>query len=94
MHAFGQVVSTLVKARYPQIPSTMVASIVKPEEESGEGTGILPTYTEEGTSDKALVTAIFPSTDPAVINYNLKKPSAERTDEDYESIGESSDAEE
>ena len=47
-----------------------------------------------GMSDKALVTAIFPSTDPVVINYNLKKPSAECTNEDYESIGESSNAEE
>ena len=67
----------------------------KPEEESKEDADVLPIYhTEGGTSDKALVTAIFPSTDPAVINYNFKKPSAECTDEDYESIWESSDAEE
>ena len=89
------VVSTLIKTRYPHIPSTMVASIVKPEEESKEGAEPLPTYqTEEGTSDKALITALFPSMDPAVINYNLKKLSAECTDDDYESIGESSDTEE
>ena len=91
-----RVVSTLVKARYPRIPSTIVTSKVKPEEESKEDADVLPVYhTEGGTSDKVLVTAIFPSKDPAVINYNLKKkPSAERTNEDYKNIGESSDAEE
>ena len=90
-----KIVSSLIKTRYPHIPSTMVTSIVKPEEESKEGIDILPTYqTEEGMSNKALITAIFPSMDPTVINYNLKKPSAECTDEDYESIGEGSDTEE
>ena len=42
-----KVVSTLIKTRYPHIPSTMVASIVKPKEESKEGTDILPTYQTE-----------------------------------------------
>ena len=46
------------------------------------------------TSEKALVTAIFPSGDPVVLNYNLKEKSIERTDEDYISIGEESDVEE
>ena len=46
------------------------------------------------TSEKALVTAIFPSTDPVVLNYNLKEKSTERTDEDYISIGDESDVEE
>ena len=44
-------------------------------------------HTEEGTSEKALVTAIFPRTDPAVLNYNLKLAAAERRDDDYKSVG-------
>ena len=66
-------ISTLVKTRYPSITLAMAATIIKPEKESEEGTEDLPTYhIEEGTSDKALVIAIFPSMDPAVISYNLK----------------------
>ena len=89
------VVSTLVKMRYPGIPSAMAATTIKPEEESEKAGESMSTFqAEEGTSDKALIMAIFPSTDPAVINYNLKKLSAEHTDDDYESIGEGSDTEE
>ena len=89
------IISTLVKTRYPGIPPAMAASIVKPEREPEEGAEIILTFkAEEGTSDKALITAIFPSTDLAVISYNLKGPSTERTDDDYESIGQGSDAEE
>ena len=85
---------TLVKTRYPGIPSAVTATIVKPEEEPEEGAEDLPVYhTEEGTSDKALVTAIFLSTDPAVLSYNLKGTAAECTDDDYEGVGDP-DAEE
>ena len=48
----------------------------------------------EPSSDKALITAIFPSTDLAVLSYNLKGKSAERKDVDYESVGSQSDEEE
>ena len=68
--------------------------IVKLEEEPEEGAEDLSMFhTEEGTSDKALVTAIFPSTDPAVLSYNLKGKAAEHTD-DYESMGDPDDDEE
>ena len=43
-----RVVSTLVKASYPRIPSTIVTSIVKPEEESKEDADVLPVYHTEG----------------------------------------------
>ena len=44
-------ITTLVNTRYPRIPSTVAASIVKPE----EGAEDLPAYQlEEGTSNKAL----------------------------------------
>ena len=73
----------------------MATSIVKPEGELEKAVESMPTFqAEKGTSDKALIMAIFLSTDPAVINYNLKKPSVEHTDDDYESIGEGSDTEE
>ena len=48
----------------------------------------------ESSSDKALVTAIFPSTDPTVLSYNLKRKAAERKDEEYESIGSESNEKE
>ena len=89
------VISTLVKTRDPSIPLVMAATVVKPEEEPEEGAENLPTFqTEECTSDKALITVIFSSTDPAVISYNLKGASTECADDDYESIGEGSYAEE
>ena len=50
----------------------------------------VPPFTEN-SSDKALVTAIFPSTDPAVLTYNIKGKAAEHTDDDYESTGSESD---
>ena len=40
------------------------------------------------------MTAIFPTSDLAVLNYNLKGAAAERTDDDYESVGDVSDTEE
>ena len=73
----------------------MAATVIKPEKEPEEGAENIPTFqTEEGTSNKALIMAIFPSMDPAVISYNLKGASTECTDDDYESIGEGSDTEE
>ena len=84
-------ITTHVNTRYPRIPSTVAASIVKPE----EGAEDLPAYQlEEGTSNKALVTAIFPSTDPAVLSYNMKGTAAECTDADYDSVHDVSDTEE
>ena len=79
---------TLIKTRYPPIPTEVVKAIVKSEVEEQQESS--PTI----TSEKALVTAIFPSTDPVVLNYNLKGKSAERTDEDYISIGDESDVDE
>lgn len=88
-------ISSKVQMGYPGIPPAVAAVIIKPEKEPEEGTKDLPIYhTEEGTSEKALVTAIFLSTDPAVISYNLKRATAERTDDDYESVGDISDTEE
>ena len=52
----------------------------------------MPSFTES-SSGKALVTAIFPSTDPAVLSYNLKGKAAERKDEEYKSVGSESDEE-
>ena len=73
----------------------MAATIIKPEKEQRR---VLKTYQhfklKKVPATKALITAIFPSTDLAVISYNLKGPSTEHTDDDYESIGEGSDAEE
>ena len=79
---------TLIKTHYPPIPTEVVKAVVKSEiEEQQESSSTI-------TSEKALVTAIFPSTDPVILNYNLKGKSAERTDEDYISIGDESDVEE
>ena len=86
---------TLVKTRYPGIPPAVAACIVKPEEEPEEGAVELPVYhMEESTCNKALVTAIFPSSDPAFLKYNLKGTAAECTDDDYESVGDPDDEEE
>ena len=79
---------TLIKTRYPPIPTEVVKALVKSEVEEQQESS--PTI----TSEKALVTAIFPSIDPVVLNYNLKGKSAERTDEDYISIGGKSDVDE
>ena len=62
------VVSTLIKTRYPGIPSAMAALLLyKPERRIRRKVLIfMPMFqTEEGTSDKALITAIFPSIDPS-----------------------------
>ena len=89
------VILTLIKTRYPGIPPAMAATVIKPEKEPEEGAENLPIFqAEEGTSDKALIMAIFPSTDPAVISYNLKGVTTECTDVDYKSVGEGSDTEE
>ena len=53
----------------------------------------MPPFTES-SSDKALITAIFPSLDLAVLAYNLKGKAAERKDEEYESVGSESNEEE
>ena len=79
---------SLIKTHYPPIPTEVVKAIVKPEVEEQQESS--PTF----TSEKALVTAIFPSTNQVVFNYNLKGKSAERTDEDYISIGDESDIDE
>ena len=88
-----QVMKELIKKRYPGIPSKIISQVVQPEELSEEGVVEVPPVSES-SSDKALVTAIFPSTDPAILSYNLKGKAAERMDEDYESVGSQSDEEE
>ena len=88
-----QVMKQLIKKHYPGIPSNIISHVVQPEELSEEGAVEVPPVSES-SSDKALVTAIFLSTDPAVLSYNLKDKAAERTDEDYESVGSQSDEEE
>ena len=65
------VMKHLVKVRYPGIPPDVVSQLVQPEDQPEEGALDVPPFTES-SSDKALVTAIFPSTDPAVLSYNLK----------------------
>ena len=68
------IISPLVKTQYYDIPPVMAATVIKPEKEPEEGAENIPTFqVEEGTSDKALITVIFPSTDLAVISYNLKE---------------------
>ena len=65
------------------IPPAIAATVIKPEENPEEDAKDLSIFhTEEGTSEKALVTAICPSTEPAVFNHNLKGASAERTDDE------------
>ena len=53
----------------------------------------MPPFTES-SSDKALITAIFPSSDLAVLSYNLKGKAAEREDDKYELIGSGPDEDE
>ena len=79
---------TLIKTCYPPIPEEVVKAVIKSEVEEQQESS--PTI----SSEKALVTAIFPSTDPVVLNYDLKEKSVERTDEDYISIGDESDVDE
>ena len=88
-----QVMKQLVKVRYLGIPPAVVSQLIQPEDQPEEGAvEVLPIT--EPSSDKALITAIFPSTDPAVLSYNLKGKAAERKDKDYESVGSQSDEEE
>ena len=56
---FDHVMKHLVKVRYPGIPPAVAAQIVQPEEETEEGAVDRPPF-QESSSDKALVTAIFP----------------------------------
>ena len=88
-----QVMKHLVKVRYLGIPPDVVSQLIQPEDQPEEGAVEVPPISEP-SSDKALITAIFPSTDPAVLSYNLKGKAAERKDDDYESVGSQSDEEE
>ena len=87
------VMKQLIKIWYPGIPSDVASHIIQPEDQPEEGALEVPPFMES-SSDKALVTAIFPSTDPAVLSYNLKGKAAERKDEEYESVGSESNEEE
>ena len=87
------VMKHLVKIRYLGIPPAVVSQLVQPEDQSEEG-AIEVLLFMESSSDKALVTAIFPSTDPAVLSYNLKGKAAERKDEEYKSVESESNEEE
>ena len=61
-------------------PPAVTAAIIKPVGKPEEAAKDLPVYHAEGdTSDKALVTVIFPSSDPAVLAYNLKGQAAQHT---------------
>ena len=75
------------------IYANVASHIIQPEDQPEQGAIEVPPFTDS-SSDKALVTAIFPSTDPAVLSYNLKGKVAERKDEEYESIGSESNEEE
>ena len=66
----------LVKVRYLGIPPAVASQLVQPEDQPEEGAVDISPF-QESSSDKALVTAIFPSTDPAVLTYNLKGKAAE-----------------
>ena len=88
-----QVMKHLVKVRYPGIPPAVASQLIQPEDQPEEGALEVPPFMES-SSDRALITAIFPSTDPAVLSYNLKGKAAERKDEEYKSVGSESDEEE
>ena len=88
-----QVMKHLVKVRYLGIPTAVVSQLIQPENQPEEEAVEVPPISEP-SSDKALITAIFPSTDPAVLSYNLKGKAAQRKDDDYESVGSQSDEEE
>ena len=75
------------------IYANVASHIIQPEDQPEQGAIEVPPFTDS-SSEKALVTAIFPSTDPAVLSYNLKGKAAERKDEEYESIGSESNEEE
>ena len=68
----------------------MASQLIQPEDQPEEGSVDVPVFTG-GSSDNALLTAIFPSSNLAVLSYNLKGKAAEREDDDYESIGSESD---
>ena len=82
-----------VKVRYPGIPPAVASQLIQPDDQPEEGAIEVPLFTES-SSDKALVTVIFASTDPAVLTYNLKGKAAERKDGEYESVGSESNKEE
>ena len=86
MNPIDHVMKHLVKVRYLGIPLAVVSQLVQPEDQPEEGAIEVPPFMES-SSDKALVTTIFPSTDPAVLSYNLKGKAAERKDEEYKSVG-------
>ena len=88
-----QVMKHLVKVRYLGIPPAVVSQLIQPEDQPEEGLVEVPSISEP-SSDKALITAIFLSTDLAVLSCNLKGKAAERKYEDYESVGSQSDEEE
>ena len=88
--SIDHVVKHLVKVRYPGIPPVVASLLVQSEDQPEEGAIEVPTFTES-SSNKALLTAIFLSSDPAILSYNLKGKAAEREGDDYESIGSESD---
>ena len=87
------VMKHLVKVRYLGIPPAVAYQLVQPEDQPEEGAVKVPPFTES-SSDKALITAIFPSSDLAVLSYNLKGKAAEREDDEYESVGSESNEDE
>ena len=87
------VMKQLIKIWYPGIPFDVASCVIQTEDQPEEGAVEVLPFTET-SSDKALITAIFPSTGPAVLSYNLKGKAAERNDEEYESVGSDSDEEE
>ena len=74
-------------------PITVASQLVQPEDQPEEEAVEVPPFTES-SSDKALITAIFPSSDLAVLSYNLKGKAAEREDDEYKSVGSESDKDE
>ena len=87
------VMKHLVKVRYLGIPPAVALQLVQLEDQPEEGAVEVPPFTES-SSDKALITAIFPSSDLAVLSYNLKGKAAEREDDEYKSVGSESDEDE
>ena len=71
MDLIDHVIKHLVKAKYLGIPPAVAAQVVQTEDEPEEGAVEVPAF-EESSSDKALITAIFRKTDPAVLTYNFK----------------------
>ena len=71
-----QVMKQLVKVRYLGIPPAVASQLIQPEDQPEGGAIEVPPISEP-SSDKALIRAIFLSTDPAVLSYNLKGKAAE-----------------